>query len=65
MKLPARITNTSKTPLKGIVAYVTLVETTEGQKAPVDLEDWSTHRALTIGSLAPVSIVMSLGASGS
>jgi hypothetical protein len=53
VKLPARITNTSKTPLKGIVAYVTLVETTEGQKAPVDLEDWSAHRALTIGSLAP------------
>ena len=53
VKLPTRITNTSKTPLKGIVAYATLVETTEGQKAPVDLEDWSAHRALTIGSLAP------------
>ena len=53
VRLPARITNTSKAPAKEIVAYVTLVEITNGQKAPVDLEDWSAHRAVTIGSLAP------------
>jgi hypothetical protein len=53
VKLPARITNASKVPVKDVVAYVTLVEITKGQKAPVDLEDWSAHRAVTIGSLAP------------
>jgi hypothetical protein len=53
VNLPATITNTSDNPIKDIVAYVTLVETTSGQQAPVDLEDWSAHRAVTIDSLAP------------
>jgi hypothetical protein len=30
-----------------------LVEITKNQQAPVDLEDWSAQRAVTIGSLAP------------
>ncbi len=53
VKLPARITNTSGKPVKEVVAYVTLVEITKGSQAPVDLEDWSAHRAITVGSLAP------------
>lgn len=53
VNLPATITNTSDNPIKDIVAYVTLVETTSGQQAPVDLEDWSAHRAVTFDSLAP------------
>jgi hypothetical protein len=53
VNLPATITNTSDNSIKDIVAYVTLVETTSGQQAPVDLEDWSAHRAATFGSLAP------------
>ncbi|MCA1729702.1 MAG: hypothetical protein LC751_09930, partial [Actinobacteria bacterium] len=53
VNLPATITNTSDNPVKGIVVYVTLVETTSGQQAPVDLEDWSAHRAVTVVSLAP------------
>lgn len=53
VNLPATITNTSGQPAKDVVAYVTLVETTSGQQAPVDLEDWSAHRAVTVGSLAP------------
>lgn len=53
VKLPARITNTSNRPVKDIVAYVSLVDVKRGQPAPVDLEDWSAHRAVTIGSLAP------------
>ena len=52
IRLPAKISNVSDKPAKDIVAYVTLVEMTKGQKAPVDLEDWSAHRAVTIGSLA-------------
>jgi hypothetical protein len=53
VNLPATITNTSDNPIKDVVAYVTLVETTSGQQAPVDLEDWSAHRAVTFDSLAP------------
>ncbi len=53
VKLPARITNTTGEPVKEVVAYVTLVEITKGSQAPVDLEDWSAHRAITVGSLAP------------
>lgn len=53
VRLPAKITNTSGKPVKDVVAYVSLVETTAGRQAPVDLEDWSAHRAVEIGSLAP------------
>jgi hypothetical protein len=53
VKLPAVITNTSNKPVQDVTSYVTLVETTQGQQAPVDLEDWSAHRAVTVGSLAP------------
>jgi hypothetical protein len=53
VELPAMITNTSNKPVEGVVAYVTLVDTTQGQQTPVDLEDWSAQRAVTIDSLAP------------
>jgi hypothetical protein len=53
VKLPARITNTSNQPVKEAVAYVSLVDVGKGQQAPVDLEDWSAHRAITIPSLSP------------
>ncbi len=52
VKLPATVTNTSSTPVKDVVAYVSLVDVTRGQQAPVDLEDWSAHRAVTIPTLA-------------
>jgi hypothetical protein len=52
VKQPAKITNTSNGPVKDAVAYVSLVEVTKGQQAPVDLEDWNAHRAITISSLA-------------
>lgn len=53
VKLPARVTNTSNAPVKDVVAYVSMVDVTRGQQAPVDLEDWSAHRAVTIPALAP------------
>lgn len=53
VKLHARIANISNAPVKDAVAYVSLVDITKGQQAPVDLEDWSAHRAITISSLAP------------
>ncbi len=53
VKLPATVMNTSNAPVKDVVAYVSLVDVTRGQQAPVDLEDWSAHRAVTIPALAP------------
>src|SRR4051794_23532681 len=38
VKLPAKITNTSNRTVKETVAYVSLVDVTKGQQAPVDLE---------------------------
>jgi hypothetical protein len=46
------VTNTSNGSVKDVVAYVSLVDVTRGQQAPVDLEDWSAHRAVTIPTLA-------------
>lgn len=51
VELPAKVTNTSNAPVKEVVAYVSLVDVTRGQQAPVDLEDWSAHRAVTIPTL--------------
>lgn len=53
VKLPATVTNTSNKTVRDVVAYVSLVDVTRGQQAPVDLEDWSAHRAVTIPTLAP------------
>ena len=52
VELPATVTNTSNGPVKDVVAYVSLVDVTRGQQAPVDLEDWSAHRAVTVPTLA-------------
>lgn len=51
VKLPAKVTNTSNAPIKDVVAYISLVDVTRGQQAPVDLEDWSAHRAVTLPTL--------------
>lgn len=52
VKLPATVTNASNGTVKDVVAYVSLVDVTRGQQAPVDLEDWSAHRAVTVPTLA-------------
>ena len=53
VRFPARITNTSGKLVKDAVTYLSLADVTRGQQAPVDLEDWSAHRAITISSLGP------------
>ena len=52
VKLSAAVTNASNGMVKDVVAYVSLVDVTRGQQAPVDLEDWSAHRAVTVPTLA-------------
>jgi hypothetical protein len=47
------ITNKGPAPLEGMVAWISLVEIDPGHEQPVDLEDWSAHKALTGASLEP------------
>jgi hypothetical protein len=47
------ITNTGPTPIEGLVAWISLVEIDPGNEQPVDLEDWSAHKAITGASLNP------------
>ena len=47
------ITNTGTTPIEGLVAWISLVEIDPGNEQPVDLEDWSAHKAITGATLGP------------
>ncbi len=47
------ISNTSQHPIEGLVAWISLVEVTAGHEQPMDLEDWSAHKAVTGTTLAP------------
>lgn len=47
------IRNTGATPVEGLIAWVSLVQVDRGHEQPVDLEDWSAHKAITVASLAP------------
>jgi len=47
------IRNTGETPAGGIIAWLSLVEVDKGNEQPVDLEDWSAHKAVVVASLAP------------
>ncbi len=47
------IRNTGATPVHGVVAWLGLVQVDPGREQPVDLEDWSAHKAITAPVLAP------------
>jgi hypothetical protein len=47
------ITNAGPTPVEGLVAWISLVEIDPGNEQPVDLEDWSAHKAITGATLDP------------
>ncbi len=47
------IRNGGEAPVEGLVAWVSLVRVDRGQEAPVDLEDWSAQKAVTLPSLGP------------
>lgn len=47
------IRNDGDTPIDGLIAWISLVQTDMGKEQPVDLEDWSAHKAVTAASLAP------------
>ncbi len=47
------IRNTGPQALNGLVVWISLVEVTPGHEQPMDLEDWSAHKAVTGTTLAP------------
>lgn len=47
------ITNSGPLPIEGLVAWISLVEIDPGNEEPVDLEDWSAHKAVVGASLKP------------
>jgi hypothetical protein len=53
LKFWSTITNTGSSPIEGLVAWISLIEIDPGNEQPVDLEDWSAHKAVSRTSLQP------------
>lgn len=53
------IRNNGTAPIDGLIAWISLVQVDKGKVQPVDLEDWSAHKAVAIRSLAPGKTVES------
>lgn len=49
----AEVRNASPATADGLVAWLSLVRMDKGHEAPVDLEDWSANKAVTLPPLAP------------
>lgn len=47
------IRNNDQVSHEGLVAWLSLVQIDKGKEQPVDLEDWSAHKAVTSASLKP------------
>ncbi len=47
------IRNGDTAPVEGLIAWLSLVQVDPGKEQPVDLEDWSAHKAVTTAALAP------------
>jgi hypothetical protein len=47
------IRNDGPAPADGLIAWLSLVRIERGHEQPVDLEDWSAHKAVTAATLAP------------
>jgi len=47
------IRNDGASPVDGVIAWISLVRVDKGQEQPVDLEDWSAHKAVTAARVKP------------
>jgi hypothetical protein len=47
------ITNNSDNVANNIIAYISLVNVTQGQESPMDLEDWSANKAIKVDAIPP------------
>lgn len=57
MHFHSRIRNASAHPIEGLVAWISLVEVTPGREQPMDLEDWSAHKAVAGATLASGAVL--------
>lgn len=48
LKFLSVIRNTGGRPAQGVVAWISLVQVDPGREQPMDLEDWSAHKAVTV-----------------
>ncbi len=53
LKFKSVIKNSGNQSANGVVAWISLVQVDPGHEQPVDLEDWSAHKAVTQGTLDP------------
>jgi hypothetical protein len=53
LKFHSVIRNGGSQGAHGVVAWISLVQVNPGQEQPVDLEDWSAHKAVTQAVLQP------------
>lgn len=53
LKFETVISNTDQQAHSGIIAWLSLVQVDKGHEQPVDLEDWSAHKAITHKQLKP------------
>ena len=53
LKLHSVVSNPGTQASHGIVAWISLVQVDPGHEQPVDLEDWSAHKAVTEAVLRP------------
>jgi hypothetical protein len=60
LKFESVITNSGTTPIHGLVAWVSLVQIDPGQEQPVDLEDWSAHKAEVAKVIEPGKSVQAI-----
>lgn len=47
------IKNIGDKSVEGLVAWISLIEIDPGHEQPVDLEDWSAHKAITVARMKP------------
>jgi hypothetical protein len=47
------ITNTDSQAHEGVIAWLSLMQVDRGKEQPVDLEDWSAHKAIARSHLGP------------
>jgi hypothetical protein len=51
------IRNDGTAPVEGLTAWISLIQIDKGKEQPVDLEDWSAHKAVTAPALEPGATV--------
>jgi hypothetical protein len=49
----AVIRNDGRRPVTAVIAWISLLEVDPGKEQPVDLEDWSAQKAVTLPRIAP------------